>query len=206
MSLHIILDLDHTLIVHNENTFDIKPDVVHEYGNMYFRPYMLEFLESCLKKFASVSIWTAAKKIWLNLFLEQLPDKIWKKFRFVWHQDHTTRRLHHKQYVHSFAKDLDKVFDTFFDMNRENTYLVDDTYMVAPKHVHQTLQVSKFEGDPEDRELHAMLVTLEILDEIFEEKEEEKEEAKKEEKAKKKKKKRKMKRKKSNSSKTTKTT
>ena len=133
-NIHLILDMDQTLI-----------DADEKY-NIYPRPYLKEFLNFCFEYFQSVSIWTVAGREWFD----EVNTKIlypWK-FRFIWCGRHTIK------YSTSFTsimnnsnnpiKKLQKVWRSFKDMNRENTFIVDDTPSTICKNPGNGIIIPKF--------------------------------------------------------------
>lgn len=135
--LHLILDMDQTLI-----------DTDEKY-NIFPRPYLKDFLNFCFEYFQSVSIWTVASKEWFN----EVNAKIlypWK-FKFVWCGRHTIKQ---PNYNSSFTatinnsdnpiKNLKKIWRSFKDMTRENTFIVDDTESTFSKNPGNGIIIPKF--------------------------------------------------------------
>ena len=82
--LHVILDIDGTLMDHGilpNNHDGISCDHF-----IYFRPYLIQFLEYCVKCCASVSIWTAGSEDWMKGFIRSLPSDFHNAFLFTWHR------------------------------------------------------------------------------------------------------------------------
>ena len=113
-TIHLILDLDGTLI--NENG---EP-----------RPNVTTFLDFCFKNCASVNIWTAASLEWYNeiRFLRNYP------FKFIWTGDRCTTRSIGYQGMDSIRikiKRLKKVWKVYRNWQnpptKYNTLIIDDT-------------------------------------------------------------------------------
>jgi TFIIF-interacting CTD phosphatase-like protein len=133
-NIHLILDMDQTLIDTDENY------------NIYKRPYLEEFLNFCFSYFESVSIWTASAKEWTDqVFNKVLLNKNWK-FRFVW-----CEKCNYKfNYNISSSRDikvikrLQKVWNEYKDMNYENTIIIDDNLSTIRKNINNSIHIPPY--------------------------------------------------------------
>jgi len=124
--LHIILDLDNTLIRayyrEQKTKCDFKFYVPQETFYVYKRPFLDDFLKKIFKKAKTVSVWTSATKPYCNAILKNIMSlKQRQKLRFVWSRKQTSC-VNDTCYL----KDLSKVFSKYKDMNNTNTFLLDD--------------------------------------------------------------------------------
>ncbi len=130
---HIVLDLDHTLLVGETTTHTgLTPlNVLFESGDplyMYLRPHAIAFLQACVTSFKTVSIWTAGTTEWLHTFLtglERVNPQLRSQLLFTWDRTHTTTSHRvpyfkdlHKLWTHEMGKRV--------GMTAENVCLVDD--------------------------------------------------------------------------------
>jgi hypothetical protein len=131
---HIILDIDQTLIgwlpeiSHVDNVEIEFNKNLHRVDGwvVQYRPYLGDFLNFLFKQFKSVSIWTASSQQWaddvVNKILYPLMNSQYK-FRSVLSRDHLPRRT---GYPLRYYKPLKLFWDTYKDMNAENTLIIDD--------------------------------------------------------------------------------
>ena len=135
---HIILDMDNTLMCGAPNTQSVPADGYNPKAwfssAQYFRPGLLRFLSFCFSHFDSVSIWTAGKQDWLQLFLDTLEEKqpgITKKFLFTWDWRYVTQDRRYQQYGLFYQKQLEKMWNhkkgKEAGMTPTNVCLLDDS-------------------------------------------------------------------------------
>ena len=90
MDLHIILDIDQTL-VDNMSMFEYesnkdklrKPDFIKESMCIWTRPNLREFLDFLNKNIKYISIWTNGSFSWLYYVLTTILTKYLHKKRFL---------------------------------------------------------------------------------------------------------------------------
>jgi hypothetical protein len=114
-NIHLILDLDGTLIDGDE-------------VNVFPRPYLQEFLDFCFSRYASVSIWTAASREWLDKALRGCLAG--RPFLFTWTGERCTVKYQSRSYHEVeilIRKKLAKVWRAFPQMTKHNTFILDDT-------------------------------------------------------------------------------
>ena len=141
--MHIILDLDETLLHSISMTEFIKLDLevlsglnkfhkrtlfltgegipVDEMFMVILRPHLFTFIDWCFRNAESVSVWSAGTKE----YVQEIVDCVFsinqkKELKFVWSRKQTCEfhRLHYKP--------LSKVYNKFPEMNASNTFLIDD--------------------------------------------------------------------------------
>ena len=124
--LHVVLDLDQTLIFSEINELRKPHDFVIKVGNDIFfvhkRPGLNDFLEKLFKNAKSVSVWTAAVKPYCNQIVKNIftPNQR-KKLKFVRSRSKTSNLN-----GYYFLKNMNKVFNMYKTMNSHNTILIDD--------------------------------------------------------------------------------
>jgi TFIIF-interacting CTD phosphatase-like protein len=90
MDLHIILDIDQTLVdnmsmneyENNKNKLR-KPDFMKETMCIWMRPHLIEFIEFLDKNVKYISIWTNGSFSWLYYVLTTILSKYLPKKRFL---------------------------------------------------------------------------------------------------------------------------
>ena len=153
---HIILDMDGTLVGIDNN---MKPII---------RPFLEEFLVFCFQNFKSVSVWTAANIEWFDVVNEKIfqpiLDKYKLSFRFVWDYNKCTK-MRNNTYESRYIKQLEKVWDKFLDMNKDNTVIIDDNKITCMDNPENAIIIPSY--DPEDKtedlELKLMKWKLKIV-------------------------------------------
>lgn len=140
--MHIILDLDETLIhsvkmdeyvnmpLHirdNILCIERKLMTIPEYSETYLlflRPHLQDFFEWIFNYASSVSVWSAGDYHYVNAIVDLIfSDEQKNRLRFVWSRRHISPTF--GQYL----KPLGRVFRRYGDMNVHNTLLIDDKYM-----------------------------------------------------------------------------
>jgi hypothetical protein len=127
--LHVILDIDGTLIDHSilpNNHEGISCDHF-----IYFRPYLIQFLEYCVKCCASVSIWTAGSKDWMKGFIRRLPSDFHSAFLFTWHRKKCEVVYKTMGCEAIWLKPLNKIWKTKWaqkkGFTKHNTVIIEDS-------------------------------------------------------------------------------
>lgn len=124
--LHIVLDLDNTLISSFHESQCKTPDFDFKIDNerffVYKRPYLNLFLREIFNNAKSVSVWTAASRGYCNKILKHILSLQQRsKLRFIWSRNKTVCKDQA-----CYLKDMSKVFAAFRNMNENNTFLLDD--------------------------------------------------------------------------------
>jgi hypothetical protein len=131
--VHVVLDIDGTLICSRVDQFDPfkpSPNMCIQYTDDgddelgYHRPGLIEFLNMCFNDFASVSLWTAGNSTWLDLFIQSLPDEMHDKFLLTWHREHCDLRK--PVYVKPLVKMWDTETAKKVKMHSGTTIIIDD--------------------------------------------------------------------------------
>ena len=135
-NIHIILDIDGTLIDEDANP----------------RPDLKYFFDFCFNSFASVNIWTAANKEWYEYVNEKVFIKLLdkNKFGFVWCGDRCSIG---RNYIDGFypetykTKRLRKIWKTYKQMNKNNTLILDDTPKTYSLNYGNAIPIPTFENN-----------------------------------------------------------
>jgi hypothetical protein len=154
---HIILDFDETLAF-------VKLDKNNQrIEKITIRPYLYKFMQFLFKNFESVSIWTSAKKSYIDFVMKYLKPYIpkGKKFRFVYTFDNCKIKYVFPKagfYCNSSLccktiaiKPLEKVFDAYEDMTRFNTMIIDDNEDTFCENYENAIFIKPFNGDNRDK-------------------------------------------------------
>lgn len=155
--MHLILDLDGTLIYCDKDNNIIK------------RPYLDEFLTFVFEFCDSVSIWTAADKDYAYFVIRNICPSD-KNFLFI-----KTRQNTHIRYFQYMGFDQvikvekrlsniwkNKTFRTL-GLNRHNTLIIEDTPSTCVKNYGNAIYVDSFKGDPNDTYLRDLMTYLKTL-------------------------------------------
>lgn len=156
---HIVLDLDQTLV-----------------NDGVARPGLVEFLQFCFSKFASVSIWTAAEKSWWSFCYKEHMLEHGFVFDRVLTRSDCGQIVQSPSYNSSFKADrlltlkpLSKFWDdTSTGMKANNTLIVDDTPTTAAANPENLIPITQFIRG-EDDALFSLMDLLELRLEQFKE-------------------------------------
>lgn len=157
MDLHIILDIDQTLIdnmsitEYNNNKDKLrKPDFIKEMMCIWIRPHLKELIEFLDKNVKYISIWTNGSFSWLyyvlNTILSKYIDK--KRFLLLLSIDYSIRKSIEINGMTSFIpiKDIDEMIKRIQNNNISlyNTVLIDDNYYNCFHNKHNTIPIKKY--------------------------------------------------------------
>lgn len=134
--IHIILDIDGTLIDGDARTGEIKT-----------RPGLQEFFEYCFTTFASVSIWTAANSYWMHYVRHRcFKDLIGgNEFKYTWSGERCGVR------DGSLIKPLKKIWRRKYTMlTRYNTIIIDDTPETYQQNYGNAIGIPSYHKDAPD--------------------------------------------------------
>lgn len=155
----LILDVDETLVHATYSPLPRAADLLIEDIHVYKRPGLDAFLKTCFEWF-EVAVWTASSADYVEpLMRSLLPDP--SRLAFLWSRARCTIRTDPETFEQDRLKKLNKVKRRGYSLER--VLVVDDS---ARKHVRNygnLIQIREFEGDPEDRELAALIKFLEWL-------------------------------------------
>jgi hypothetical protein len=157
MDLHIILDIDQTLVdnmsidEYNNNKDKLrKPDFIKETMCIWMRPHLKELIEFLDKNVKYISIWTNGSFSWLyyilNTILSKYIDK--KRFLLLLSIDYSIKKSIEingmKSLVH--IKDIGEMIQRIKNNNISlyNTVLIDDNYYNCFHNKHNTIPVKKY--------------------------------------------------------------
>lgn len=148
--MHIILDLDHTLIASvtkQENTSLVAPD--HSMGDydydVYERPGLQNFLDRLCDKF-KVSVWTAASKNYASFILENCVFRNDRKIENIFTAYHCDIS---GQMYEGNNKNIRLLTDVFGLEGYENAVLIDDTKEWGVDQLDRFILIDRF-FPPED--------------------------------------------------------
>lgn len=158
----LILDIDETLIYATETPLPQKPDARIASFFIYRRPHLTKFLEFCAREF-SVAVWTSATADYAQAVIDALFPKDFR-LEFVFDRDRCTRRHDPRTGAFFLIKDLKKVKRRGLSLG--DIIMVEDTPANLARQYGNVIAVSRFRGDPDDRELMGLIDYLEILKEV----------------------------------------
>ena len=155
MGIHIILDLDDTLIGYVR-------------GNLCARPHLGTFLKFCFAHFDSVSIWTAASREWWcmnygNHIAQHMGNNLFARV-YTDIQCEITRTRRGNGLDPAFVtKPLSKLWDDpDNDLNEKNTIIIDDKAPTAMYNMQNLLHIREFSQD-DDTELLLIIDRLRVI-------------------------------------------
>lgn len=155
----LILDLDETLVYATHERGEIDPDFRLFDYYVKKRPHLDEFLDRIFALF-DVAVWTSSGSSYAAQLVSRLfpdPDKL----QFVWDVRRCTMRRDLVADRYYTIKDLKKVKRRGYKLER--VLMIDDTPRKLRRQYGNHLMLAAFEGDPDDRELLAVLPYLEWL-------------------------------------------
>lgn len=158
----LILDIDETLIYASETPLPEKPDARISSFSIYRRPHLMEFLEFCAREF-SVAVWTSATADYAKAVIDALFPKAYR-LEFVFDRDRCTRRHDPRTGAFFLIKDLKKVKRRGFSLG--DVIMIEDTPTNLARQYGNVIAVSRFRGDPDDRELMSLIDYLKTLKEV----------------------------------------
>jgi len=155
---HIVLDMDGTLC--------------HELAP---RPHLATFLAYVFDNFATVAIWTAADREWVdevhaNVLKHALP--VDKTFDFVWCAERCVIKGRNSGFYYSggqlgavVTKPLQKIWKAHASrgMNPHNTLVVDDNESTFRRNYGNAFHIPTFEGDHDDNYLPLLIDFIEKM-------------------------------------------
>lgn len=155
----LILDLDETLVYATTERGEVDHDLqIFDYF-VTKRPHLDEFLDRIFLWF-DVAVWTSSGSSYAAQLVSGLfpdPDRL----QFVWDGRRCTVRRDLSTDRYYTIKDLKKVKRRGYDLER--VLMIDDTPRKLRRQYGNHLMLAAFEGDPDDRELLAVLPYLEWL-------------------------------------------
>ena len=157
MDLHIILDIDQTLI-DNMSLYEYetnkdklrKPDFIKESMCIWTRPNLKEFLDFLDKNVKYISIWTNGTFSWLYYVLTTILTKYLRKKRFLLllSVDYSIKQSIQMNGITSIIpiKYIDKMINRFPNNNisLHNTVLIDDNYHNCIFNRNNTIPIKKY--------------------------------------------------------------
>ena len=157
MDLHIILDIDQTLIDNMsineyENNKDKlrKPDFIKESMCIWTRPHLKEFIDFLDKNVKYISIWTNGTFSWLYYVLTTILSKYLPKKRFLLllSVDYSIRQQITTNGMTSMIpiKNIESIIQRFPNNNISlyNTVLIDDNYYNCLHNKYNTIPIKKY--------------------------------------------------------------
>ena len=157
MDLHIILDIDQTLVdnmsidEYNRNQDKLrKPDFIKETMFIWMRPHLKELIEFLDKNVKYISIWTNGSFSWLYYVLTTILSKYISKKRFLLllSIDYSIRKSIEINGITSLIpiKDIGEMIQRIKNNNISlyNTVLIDDNYYNCFYNKHNTIPIKKY--------------------------------------------------------------
>jgi RNA polymerase II subunit A small phosphatase-like protein len=142
------LDLDETLIYASERPLATDHDFRCGTCFIHKRPFVHEFLDICARAY-DLGVWTSATMDYAQCIQLVLFDGF--PLAFLWARDRCIQRYDVESREYYWVKDLKKVKRAGFELDR--VLMVDDTRRNLERNYGNLVVVSKFAGDPADREL-----------------------------------------------------
>jgi hypothetical protein len=171
--LNLILDMDSTLISNFGPT-------------IRSRPHLQTFFTFCFSNFNTVSVWTAADRVWFDAVNNSLFQPLMKKialqlkkpcqFRFVYVRPSgdlmfSVRPENNFRPQPMFVKDLHKIWRRkrmFPEFTKDNTLIVDDTPSTFCMNYHNALHIPAYAfNNGGDRELLKLMFFLRDIGEHY---------------------------------------
>jgi hypothetical protein len=157
MDLHIILDIDQTLI-DNMSSYEYeknkdklrKPDFIKESMCIWTRPHLKEFIEFLDKNVKYISIWTNGTFSWLYYVLTTILSKYLPKKRFLLllSVDYSIKETITMNGMTSMIpiKNIESIIKRFSNNNISlyNTVLIDDNYHNCFHNKYNTIPIKKY--------------------------------------------------------------
>lgn len=157
MDLHIILDIDQTLVDNMsmneyENNKDKlrRPDFIKETMCIWIRPHLKEFLEFLNKNVKYISIWTNGSFSWLYYVLTTILSKYINKKRFLLSLsvEYSIKQEITNNGMTSIIpiKNIGEMIKRFPNNNTSllNTVLIDDNYWNCVFNKYNTIPIKKY--------------------------------------------------------------
>jgi len=157
MDLHIILDIDQTLVDNMsmneyENNKDKlrRPDFIKETMCIWIRPHLKEFLEFLNKNVKYISIWTNGSFSWLYYVLTTILSKYIHKKRFLLSLsvEYSIKQEITNNGMTSIIpiKNIGEMIKRFPNNNTSllNTVLIDDNYWNCVFNKYNTIPIKKY--------------------------------------------------------------
>ena len=144
----LILDLDECLIHAAEKELDTACDFVMDQFFVYRRPHLDEFLEQMQSAYA-LAVWSSGTELYVMELLAHIAPDI--KFEFVFDRNRCTRRFDPERKDYFFLKDLKKVKESGFDLDR--VLILEDEPRKVSRHYGNLVYVRPFYGGRSDEEL-----------------------------------------------------
>lgn len=162
--LHVVLDMDQTLLFGSIDRSDVPDDqdtYAARFGmTIYLRPKVRAFLQKSFASFASVSLYSAASKEWIDEGLKAMGP-ICDNFNMVMDNKYLRNQLKDLKMIYSTEKGLELC------MNKTNTILVDDCIYHGAYQPDNIINILPYDSiNKEDNELESIyeqLINLQTL-------------------------------------------
>jgi RNA polymerase II subunit A small phosphatase-like protein len=156
----LVLDIDETLVYSTTTPLAYPPDFAVFDFDIYKRPHLDTFLETCASWFP-IAIWTSAGDDYTISVLEHiLPKGLQPIFVFTC-QRCVIRPCYGEDQPYFFIKPLNKVVKYGYPLDR--IIIVDDSPETYQRNYGNGIPIAKYEGDRDDEELLHLLIYLEKL-------------------------------------------
>lgn len=156
--LHVVLDMDQTLLFGSIDSEDIPNNqdtyVTHFGMIIHLRPKVRSFLKKSFASFASVSLYSAASKEWIDEGLKAMGP-ICEHFEMVMDKTHLRNQLKDLKMIYSTEKGLKLCMD------ETNTVLVDDCVYHGAYQPDNIINILPYDSiNKEDNELESIYKQL----------------------------------------------
>jgi hypothetical protein len=156
--MHIILDIDHTLLVSKIN------EEIEEIERVAYRPYLKRFLNFLFDNFSSVNIWSAGGKEYVDEIVKKhlspLLDDTSIGFGFVYSNKNCKKVLkpiHRGFYSSEWTNEMvdikdmnEEIFQCSNRLNKFNTMIVDDKRITFSRNYGNAIEIKPFCGKEDD--------------------------------------------------------
>lgn len=165
----LILDLDETLIRAVTKKLDRPHDFCVERYFIYKRPFLSEFIETCLTHFR-VGVWSSASDQYVESVVSLIfpdPDKL----LFVWAASKITYQRTLPHHYEKFGREISELHNQkrlkkvskAFDWSLDRILIVDDSPEKSAQNYGNVIHPKPYLGDADDRELPHLAGYLENL-------------------------------------------
>jgi TFIIF-interacting CTD phosphatase-like protein len=155
----LILDLDETLVWATEEEPRGGCDFRVLQYHVTRRPHLATFLDSVIEWF-DVGVWTSSSDGYARAVTAEVFGEV-SRLKYMWSASRCTQRFDEKTHAVHSIKDLKKVRRLGYPLER--VLMIDDSPEKLSRHYGNHLGLRPFEGDPQDRELLAVLPYLEWI-------------------------------------------
>jgi len=173
MDMHVILDIDQTMIdsmslwEYNRNKNNLrKPDYSFNDVVVWERPHLKQFLNYLNKNIRYISIWTNGTEPWLNLVVNNIISKYIPKKRLFLLMSIDYSTPYNINNTQIFVKQVPPILkrNSQYNVSLKNTVLVDDNYYNCSYNKYNSIPVKKFFAmEEKNRKNNELLCVIDII-------------------------------------------